>query len=90
MNIRDFPGGPGVKNPPARAGDVGSIPGLGRPHMPRGHKARVPQLLSQCSGACAAAETSLSAATRQCLHSAQLEKSRAQQRTLNTTTKNTL
>ena len=24
-----FPGGSGVKNPPARAGDAGSIPGLG-------------------------------------------------------------
>jgi len=26
----DFPGGPVVKNPPAHAGDVGWIPGLGR------------------------------------------------------------
>ena len=26
---RDFPGGPVVKNPPANAGDMGSIPGLG-------------------------------------------------------------
>ena len=25
-----FPGGSAVKNPPANAGDVGSIPGLGR------------------------------------------------------------
>ena len=25
-----FPGGPVVKNPPANAGDVGSIPGSGR------------------------------------------------------------
>ena len=25
----DFPGGPMVKNPPANAGDVGSIPGRG-------------------------------------------------------------
>ena len=24
---RDFPGGPGVKNPPSNAGDTGSIPG---------------------------------------------------------------
>ena len=24
-----------VKNPPANAGDMGSIPGLGRSHMPR-------------------------------------------------------
>ena len=29
----DFPGGPVVKNPPASAGDKGSIPGLGRSHM---------------------------------------------------------
>ena len=27
---RGFPGGSVVKNPPANAGDVGSIPGLGR------------------------------------------------------------
>ena len=26
-----FPGGPVVKNPPANAGDIGSIPGWGRP-----------------------------------------------------------
>ena len=25
----DFPGGPGVKNPPASVGDVGFVPGLG-------------------------------------------------------------
>ena len=30
---RDFPGGTVVKNPPANAGDTGSIPGLGRSHM---------------------------------------------------------
>ena len=34
--IRDLPAGPVVKNPPANAGDMGSIPGLGRSHMPRG------------------------------------------------------
>ena len=28
--MRDFPGGSVVKNPPANAGDAGSIPGLGR------------------------------------------------------------
>ena len=32
---RDFPGGSVVKNPPANAGDMGSILGLGRSHMPR-------------------------------------------------------
>lgn len=26
---RDFPGGPGVKNPPSSAGDSGSFPGQG-------------------------------------------------------------
>ena len=30
-----FPGGAAVKNPPANAGDMGSIPGPGRSHMPR-------------------------------------------------------
>ena len=29
----DFSGGPVVKNPPANAGDTGSIPGAGRSHM---------------------------------------------------------
>ena len=29
-----FPGGSVVKNPPANAGDVGSIPDLGRSHRP--------------------------------------------------------
>ena len=32
---RDFPRGAVVKNPPANAGDTGSIPGPGRSHMPR-------------------------------------------------------
>ena len=32
-NYLDFPGGPAVKNLPANAGDMGSIPGLGRFHM---------------------------------------------------------
>ena len=32
-----FPGAPVVKNPPANAGSVGSIPGLGRSHMPLGN-----------------------------------------------------
>ena len=39
------------KNLPVRAGDVGSIPGLGRFHMTQSHKARVPQLLSLFSRA---------------------------------------
>ena len=33
--LGDFPGGAVVKNPPANAGDTGSIPGPGRSHMPR-------------------------------------------------------
>ena len=31
---RDFPGGTVDKNPPANAGDTGSIPDPGRSHMP--------------------------------------------------------
>ena len=38
--FRDFPGGTVVKNPPANAGDMGSIPDLGGSHMPRSNKAR--------------------------------------------------
>ena len=30
-----FPGGAVVKNPPAKAGDMGSSPGPGRSHMPQ-------------------------------------------------------
>ena len=38
-----------VKNPPANAGDMGSIPGLGRSHMLRSNQALVPQLLKTVS-----------------------------------------
>jgi len=31
--MNDFPGGPVVKNTPAKAGDLGLIPDLGRFHM---------------------------------------------------------
>ena len=41
-----FPGGAVAKNPPANAGDTGSIPGQGRSHVPRSNKSRAPQLLS--------------------------------------------
>ena len=49
-----FPGGPVVKEPAWQHRDTGSIPGLGRPHMPWSDQARVPQLLkpstpSRCS-----------------------------------------
>ena len=37
LPTRDFPGGPLVKTPPANAGDMGSIPGAGRFHMPWGN-----------------------------------------------------
>ena len=45
-DVWGFPGGTGVENPPANAGDTGSSPGLGRFHMPRSNWAREPQLLS--------------------------------------------
>ena len=35
--VMGFPGGPEVKNLPAKAGDTGLIPGLGRSHIPRGN-----------------------------------------------------
>ena len=44
--IGGLPGGTVVENLPANAGDTGSSPGLGRPHMPRSNWAREPQLLS--------------------------------------------
>ena len=50
VNIRrGFPGGPVVKNSPAKAGDTGLIPGPRGPHMPRSQLSPSPQLLSQCS-----------------------------------------
>ena len=36
VTLGDFPGGPMVRNLPARTGDMGPIPGLGRFHMLRG------------------------------------------------------
>ena len=38
----NFPDGPVVKNPVSNARDAGSIPGLGRVHMPRNYLAHVP------------------------------------------------
>ena len=49
--VPDFPVDPVVRNPPANAGDMGSIPGQGRSHMPQSDYARVPQLLSPHSRA---------------------------------------
>ena len=62
-NTRDFPGGAVVKNLPANAGDMGSIRGPGRSHIPWSNKARVPQLLSLHSRACAPQLLSPRAAT---------------------------
>ena len=44
----DFSGGPVVNNPPANAGDTGSIPGPGRSHMSWVKEAHAPQLLRLC------------------------------------------
>ena len=44
VNEEDFPGGPVVKNPPANAGNMGSIPGWGRFRVPRSNQACEPQL----------------------------------------------
>ena len=46
-----FPGGSVVKNPPANAGNMGSIPDLGGSHVPQSNSAPAPQLLSLCSRA---------------------------------------
>ena len=42
----DFPGSPVVGSLPANAGDIGSVPGLGRFHMLWGSSACAPWLLS--------------------------------------------
>ena len=42
----DFPGGPVDKNPPANAGNTGSIPGTGRSHPPQDNETHTAQLLS--------------------------------------------
>ena len=43
---RGLPGGPVVKNLPAKASGMSSIPGLGRFHMLQGNQAHASQLLS--------------------------------------------
>ena len=53
MRKLDFSGGPLVKNLLANAGDTASIHGPGRPHMPWGNYAHVPQLLSLYPWTCA-------------------------------------
>ena len=34
--VQGFPGGSVVQNLPSNTGDTGLMPGLGRPHLPRG------------------------------------------------------
>lgn len=38
--LEGLPGASVVKKPPAKAGETGSIPDLGRPHLPRDNEAR--------------------------------------------------
>ena len=45
-NTKGFSGGLDSKESAGSAGDLGSIPGLGRPHVPWGNQAHAPQLLS--------------------------------------------
>ena len=49
IQLRGFPGGSGVKNPPANAEDMDLLPGVGRSHVPSSNLAPAPQLLSLCS-----------------------------------------
>ena len=42
MDRGGFPGGSVVENPPANAGDRGSIPDQGRSHMPQSNQAHGP------------------------------------------------
>ena len=78
-----------VKNLPASAGDTGSTPDLGRPHMAGSTQACAPQLLSRCPGggksqelspqAAAAAAPALRGQAAQQGKPPQLEKARQQQ-----------
>ena len=53
LNVKNqsFPGGSVVKDLADITGDMGSIPGLGRSHVPQSNEACAPQLLSLCSRA---------------------------------------
>ena len=79
--LRGFPGGAVVENLPAKAGDTGSSPGLGKSRMLRSNWAREPQLLSlrfwnQCSATREAAIVrSLRTVMKSGPHLPQLEKS---------------
>ena len=64
--MEGFPGGPVVKNPPPNARAMGSIPDLGRFHMPQGSWACALQPLNLCAAATeACAPWSLSSAARE-------------------------
>ena len=90
---RGFPGGAVVENLPAKAGDTGSSPGLGRSHMLRSSWAREPQLLSLgiwslCSATREAAIVrGPRTAMKSGLHLPHLEKALAQKRRPNTAKK---
>ena len=85
-----FPGGAGVENQLANAGDTGSSPGLGGSHMPQSNWAREPQLLSLrvwnlCSATREAAIVrGLRTAMKSGPRSPQLEKALAQKQRPNT------
>ena len=90
IKLWGFPGGAVVENLPANAGDTGSSPGLGRPHMPRSSWAREPQLLSlRIWSLCSATrEATIVRGPRTAMKSGprlpQLEKALAQKRRPNT------
>ena len=90
VHFLGFPGGAGVGNLPANAGDTGSSPGLGRSHMPRSNWAREPQLLSlRVWSLCSATrEAATVGGPRTAMNSGprllQLEKALAQRRKPNT------
>ena len=50
-NTLGFSGASVVKSLPANAGDTGSIPDLGKSHMPQSRWDGAPQILSLCSRA---------------------------------------
>ena len=79
-----------VENLPANAGGAGSVPGLGRSHVPRSGWAREPQLLGlRVWGLCSAAgEAAMVRGLRSAMKSGprlpQLEEALAQKRRPNT------
>ena len=87
---RGFPGGAVVESLPAKTGDAGSSPGLGRPHMPRSNWAREPQLLSLrvCSLCSTTRDAAMVRGPRTAIksgpHLPQLEKAITQKRRPNT------